>query len=157
MARYLLVLHELDDSPALVVTATELSAADPSAKFVLLVPAVAPPLDLLLEPSGSAVKVARRRAQRMRGELLAAGINLIACRLGNYDPFRAVEDATRFTDYSVVVVAAPPHKMLHFLHSDLPCRVARRFRPLRVIHAGGESSTPFLGLTREQAARSAQH
>ncbi|MGH7485397.1 MAG: hypothetical protein ACREMY_07295 [bacterium] len=136
MAMYLLMLHDLDQSAELVVAADELQKEDRTAEFVLLVPATpVPTLDALLEPSFSPTRFARRRAQRVRDRLLAAGLHLLATRLGNFDPVRAVEDALRFTNYAAVVVATPEHKLLHLVHCDLPCRLARRFPQTRVIHA----------------------
>ena len=135
MARYLLVLHDVEDSAGLSAAANDLTHEDPGAEFVLLVPATAPAFDLFLEPRCSATRFAARRARWVREQLLAAGINLVATRLGNFDPFRALEDALRFTEYAGVVIAAPEHKLLHFIHLDLTCRLARRFGKTRVVHA----------------------
>ncbi len=135
MNRYLLVLYKLDDCEGLLETARVLAKADPTAEFVLLTPAAAAAFDLLLEPSPSSLKIARRRAQKAHAAFLAAGINIAAARLGNFDPFRAVEDATRFCAYTAVVVAAPPHPLLHLMRCDLCCRLARRFPDAPVIHA----------------------
>lgn len=142
MSRYLLVLHEFDDSEALVATARRLAATDRTAEFVLLTPTAATALDLLLEPSGSALRVARRRAEKARGQLLSAGLSLEAARMGNFDPFRAVEDALRFSSYSAVVVGAPSHPILHFIHFDLCCRLARRFPNAVFIHATAHNTEP---------------
>ena len=135
MARYLLVLHEIDDGAGLLAAARGLSSQDPGAEFVLITPAVAPAFDLFLEPRCSPTRIAARRARRVRDQLVAAGVNLIASRLGNFDPFQALEDALRFSEYSAIVVAAPEHKFLHFIHCDLTCRIARRFSETHVIHA----------------------
>jgi hypothetical protein len=138
--RYLLILHQVDDSEGLVEIAKTLATADPGAEFVLLTSTTAAPFDLLLEPSGSPLKLARQRAERARLRLLAAGINLTAARMASFDPFRAVEDATRFSSYSAVIVAAPRHPVLHFLHLDLCCRLERRFSTTRFLHAPAPSS-----------------
>lgn len=136
MANYLLVLHGLDDSSELVDAARELSETDPEARFVLLVPAaVLQPLDVLLLPPCTPTQLARQRAGRVRAELMSAGVNLVATRLGNSSPARAVEDALRFAAYAAVVVASPPRPVLHWIRRDLPCRLARRFPRARVMHA----------------------
>ena len=154
MNSYLLVLYELDECEGLVETARQIAAADPSAEFVLLTPTTAGPFDLLLV-SGSALHVARHRAETARRGLLAAGLNLTAARMGNFDPFRAVEDATRFSSYAAVVVAAPPHPVLHLMRLDLCCRLARQFSNTVFIHAmtRGSESTPL----QQSDLRSAEH
>lgn len=135
MARYLLVVHEVNERPELVEAARALAAEDSAAEFVLLVPATASALDLLLEPHRSPIQFAARRAQEFREQLLDAGLTLVATRLGNSDPFRAMAYALAFSEYSAVVVAAPRHNLLHHIHCDLACRLARRFPHTRVIHA----------------------
>lgn len=151
MANYLLVLIDVDESPELVARARELSAADPEAQFVLLAPATPPsPLDLLFEPSCSARRLASRRSQRVRDQLIGAKVRVVAARLGNFVPIHAVEDALRFTEYSALVIAAPRHALLHLLHCDLCCRIARRFPQVRVIHAAGTRVGP--GATAVSAA-----
>jgi hypothetical protein len=151
LANYLLVLIDVDESPELVASARELSAADPVAEFVLLAPATPPsPLDLLFEPACTARSLASRRSQRVRDQLTAAGVRVGAARLGNFVPMRAVEDALRFSNYSALVVAAPKHALLHLFHRDLSCRIARRFPQVMVIHAAGICVGP--GATAVSAA-----
>lgn len=135
VARYLLMVHEVDESPELIYTAHAMAAGDSAAEFVLLVPAKASALDLFLQPDWSPIRFAARRAQHFRGQLLGAGLTLLATRLGNSDPFRAMTYALAFSEYSAVVVAAPRHDLLHHIHCDLACRLARRFPQARVIHA----------------------
>lgn len=138
LANYLLVVINVDESPELVDKARELSAADPDAEFVLLAPATPPsPLELLFEPSCTARRLASRRCQRVRDQLIAANICLVAARLGNFLPIRAVEDALRFTEYSALVIAAPKRALLHMFRCDQCCRIARRFPQIKVLHAAG--------------------
>lgn len=148
LARYLLVLNNIDESSGLLAAATDLSRRDADAEFVLITPAAAPAFDLLIEPRCSATRLAARRARRAREQLVAAGVNLVASRLGNFDPFRAIDDATRFSQYAAIVIAAPERKLLHFMGCDLTCRIARRFSDIFVIHAfngspGTHSQLPF--------------
>lgn len=134
MARYLLVLVDLAESPALVESATAISAADSDAEFVLLVPATpVSAIDCLMTPHVTAAQTARRRAQAARGELEAAGIKLEATRLGNMDPAVAVGDALRYARYSAVLVACTPRPLMHRLQRDLAARLARKFAPSRII------------------------
>lgn len=139
MARYLLVLHDLDESPELVVTAQRLAAKDQTAEFVLLVPAsFIAAFDAMLLPYTTSVRLARERAQRMRSEILDAGLQLLATRLGNSSPMQALEDALRFADYSAVVIASPAHPLMHRMRRDLSSRAAARFPGTRVIQATGD-------------------
>ena len=141
MARFLLVLHNTDEGDGLLAAARDLSSQDPGAEFVLITPAAAPAFDLFIEPRCSPTRLAARRARRVRGQLVAAGVNLLASRLGNFDPFRALEDALRFSKYAAVVVAAPEHRLLHLIHCDLACRLARKFPQTRVVHAANRVPT----------------
>jgi hypothetical protein len=143
MAQYLLVLNDLDESPELVASAHELAESDSAAEFVLLVPAtMVTPVDAVLHPGSTSTQIARARAQRMRSEILAAGLHLTATRLGNFSPLRALDDALRFTDYAAVVIASPPHPLLHRMHRDLCCRAAARFPHTSVIHASRGKRPP---------------
>ena len=141
MPQYLLVLNDRDQSSELIASAAELAASDPAAEFVLLVPArMLAPFEALVMPYRTSTDLARERAQRMRSQILAAGLRLIATRLGNSSPIRALEDALRFADYAAVVIASPPHPLMHWLHLDLACRAAARFAGTRVVHAAGGGS-----------------
>lgn len=145
MAQYLLVLNNLDQSPDLIASARELAASDPAAEFVLLVPAtMLAPFDAWLLPYSTPTRLARERAQRMRSEVVAAGLRLVATRLGNSSPLRALDDALRFADYAAVVIASPAHPVMHRMRRDLACRAAARFPRTTVIHAAGGSSRSSL-------------
>lgn len=152
MARYLLVLYDVEDSHNLVATACSLSAVDPAAEFVLITPAAAPAFDQFIEPRCSATRIAARRARRTQDQLVDAGVNLIASRMGNFDPFRALEDALRFSEYAAVVIAAPEYKLLHFMHCDLPCRLARKFPQTRVLYASNNGHHPSITMSLQPVA-----
>jgi hypothetical protein len=138
MSKYLLVLHNMDRCPDLVDSAHDLAATDPAAQFVLLVPAtMIAPIDAVLTPNATPTQFARARAQRMRSEILAAGLRLTATRLGNASLLQALDDALRFADYAAVVIASPPHPLLHRLRCDLACRAAARYPATTVFHAAG--------------------
>jgi hypothetical protein len=144
LAQYLLVLHDLDESPELVASARDLAASDAGAEFVLLVPAVMlGAIDALLLAYSNPRQLARARAQRVRSQLVAAGLHLVATRLGNSSPLQALADALRFGEYAAVVIASPPHPFMHRLRRDLPCRAGARFPRTKVIHAAGGRSRSF--------------
>ncbi len=138
MGRYLIGSHLIEGDVQLAATCSRLSSADPEAEFVLVVPAVALALELLIEPRRSPSRFAAQRAQRARARLLEANVNVTATRLGNFDPVQAVEDALRFSQYSAVVVAAPQHPMLRVIHRDLPRLLGRRFPGLTVVDAADQ-------------------
>jgi hypothetical protein len=136
MAQYLLVLCDLDDSPELVASASALARQDPESEFVLLVPATPVPVfESLLGPFTTPTQLGRARAQRLRADLADAGIHPRTTRLGNMDPMRALDDALRFATFDAVVVASPPHRLLHWIHRDVACMLAQRFPDVRFIHA----------------------
>jgi hypothetical protein len=137
MARYLLVLDDLDDgSDDLVEAACTVRGSDPSAEFVLLVPATPlAALDALVMPYTSPTQRARKRAQSQRASLIARDVRVVATRLGNRDVGVAVEDALRFGEFEAVIVAGRRRSLLHRLRRDVACRLALRFPRQRVLHA----------------------
>jgi hypothetical protein len=135
MARHLLVAHAVDDNRRLVAAAHALALEDPDAEFVAVVPTTASTVELLLDAQASPRRIAAQRAQRLGQELVAAEVKVIAVRLGNNDPERAVDDALRFASYASIVVASPKHRLMHAVHHDLACRLACRYPDVRVVHA----------------------
>jgi hypothetical protein len=134
MARYLLVAHQTADSLELRSRVLDLVREDKAAEFVLLVPAT--PVGLLPAAGGegrTAVQVARWRGARARTMLEEAGARVAAVRIGNYDPFVAVEEELHGSNYDAVVISTLPPGLSRWLRLNLPSKVARRFPQLRLI------------------------
>src|SRR5205085_12199872 len=86
-----LVAYQTAQSPQLLAATQELSRADPSARFVLLVPAT-PASDLLSKEEGDPASIARRRAASARAWLEHIGVQMADAKVGPADPLHAVSD-----------------------------------------------------------------
>jgi hypothetical protein len=144
MARYLVVAHQTAASPELIRRTRELTAEDPSAEFVLLVPAT--PVTHLLGgwEEGEVRDIAQRRAQEASVALRAAGVNVTAARIGDASPMQAVEDELQERPgYDHIVVSTFPPGVSRWLRADLPGRLRRRcVQPVEhVVAASARSPT----------------
>ena len=93
MASYLLVANETAESEDLLHAVSKIHARDPDAAFVIVVPAT--PLNLLQQFEGTAKSarwLAAQRAQSTRQKLESLGIRVRSTRVGNLDPYIAIED-----------------------------------------------------------------
>src|SRR2546428_8849286 len=93
VASYLLVANETAESQELLHTVSEIHAEDPGAEFVIVVPAT--PLNLLQQFEGTAKSargLAAQRAQSTRQKLESLGIRIRSTRVGNWDPYVAIEE-----------------------------------------------------------------
>ena len=134
MARHLVVAHQTAESAELQQRLLELSTADGSAEFVLLVPAT-PVTELLVWEEGRSDAAARRRADAARSHLTSAGLRVVDARVGDGDPRTAVEDELRSGEgYATIVIATFPLGVSRWLGLDLPARVGRMAPDSEVIH-----------------------
>ena len=128
MALYLIVAHQTAASPELVERIRALARRDPEARFTLVVPAT-PATHLLRSwDEGEVREIARRQAREAMRVLAAAGVPLVAARIGDASPMQAVEDELR--DYpgpTGIVVSTFPPGISRWLRSDLPARLRRRY------------------------------
>jgi hypothetical protein len=62
-----------------------------------------------------------------------AGARVAAVRIGNYDPFVAVEEELHGSNYDAVVISTLPPGLSRWLRLNLPSKIARRFPQLRLI------------------------
>src|SRR5207245_1581673 len=85
MAIYLLVAYQTAQSPQLLAATQELSRADPSARFVLLVPAT-PASGLLSQEEADPAGLARRRAASARTRLENIGVQRPVADVASRDP-----------------------------------------------------------------------
>jgi len=93
VASYLLVANETAESQELLHAVSEIHAEDPGAEFVIVVPAT--PLNLLQQFEGTAKSargLAAQRAQSTRQKLESLGIRIRSTRVGNWDPYVAIEE-----------------------------------------------------------------
>ena len=135
VASYLLVANETAESPELLHAVTEIHAHDLDAEFVIVVPAT--PLNLLQQFEGTAKSargLAAQRAQSTRRHLESLGIEVRSTRVGNWDPYAAIEEELVNYKFEAIVLSTLPPGVSRWLRMDLPSRVARRYPDIRLIH-----------------------
>ena len=141
MASYLLVANETAESEDLLHAVSKIHARDPDAAFVIVVPAT--PLNLLQQFEGTAKSarwLAAQRAQSTRQKLESLGIRVRSTRVGNWDPYLAIEDELLHEEYEAIVVSTLPPGLSRWLRMDLPSRVVRRHPHLRLVHVIARSA-----------------
>jgi hypothetical protein len=128
MARHLIVAHQTAGSFELVDRVLELAERDSKAEFVLLVPATTTG-HLLHWEEGEARQLAAHRAREASQALRAAGVEVVAARVGSHSPLEAVADELRVQpDYAGIVVSTFPPGLSRWLRIDLPNQLRRRYR-----------------------------
>jgi hypothetical protein len=124
MARYLIVAHETATNPDLIKQVKTLSADDPIAQFVLLVPAT--PIRHLLRRTteSDAETVARKRAEEAKARFAEAGLK-VETRIG--------DEVREHPGYDSFIISTLPAEHSRWLRMDLPRSVEREYK-LPVIH-----------------------
>lgn len=128
MAQYLVVAHRTAKSPEL---AAKLKGG-PTARFVLLVPAVPPPGWVYEE--NEVRKKAEEEAQAAKAALEAQGIPIAQAKAGDISPLLAIEEELLAHPgaYQAIVLATLPPGISRWLRLDVHTQ-AERFG-LPVIH-----------------------
>jgi hypothetical protein len=128
MAQYLVVAHRTAKSPEL---AAKLKG-DPTARFVLLVPAVPPPGWVYEE--NEVRKKAEEEAQAAKAALEAQGIPIAQAKAGDISPLLALKEELLAHPgaYQAIVLATLPPGISRWLRLDVHTQ-AERFG-LPVIH-----------------------
>lgn len=142
--------NETAESQELLHAISEIDGQDPGADFVIVVPAT--PLNLLQQFEGSAKSargLAAKRAQSTRQKLESLGIRVRSTRVGNWDPYVAIEDELLQEKYEAIVVSTLQPGLSRWLRMDLPSRVARRHPGIRLVHVVARSAA---GSTADQSA-----
>jgi len=142
VSSYLLVANETAESQEMLHAVAEISAHDPEAEFVIVIPAT--PLNLLQQFEGTAKSargLAARRAQSTRRHLESLGIRVRSTRIGNWDPYAAIEEELLNENYQAIVVSTLPPGVSRWLRMDLPSRIARRHPEIRLIHVVSRSAS----------------
>jgi uncharacterized membrane-anchored protein len=134
-AQVLVVAHETAASPALLDAVRARAARGPTT-FHLLVP----------NPSAQGeLTDHEREAHHAQGEqVLARALPLLDEAAGapaggsvsvRHDPLDAIEETLRTGDFHEVIVSTLPHGISHWLHTDLPRRVAHLGLPVTTVTA----------------------
>ena len=134
MTRYLVVAHQTADSPDLLHRLGEISDADPTATFTLLVPAT-PVVHFLTWEEGETQTIAQKRAEEARDLLDAHGLEIAHAKVGDASPVLAIEDELRAHpgEYDQIVLSTFPPGLSRWLRLDVFNQVAGKF-DLPVIH-----------------------
>jgi hypothetical protein len=120
----------------------EINAHHPDAEFVIVIPAT--PLNLLQQFEGtakSARALAAKRAQSTRRHLESLGIRVRSTRIGNWDPYAAIEEELLNKKYEAIVLSTLPPGVSRWLRMDLPSRVSRRHPEISLIHVVSRSTS----------------
>ena len=136
-AEVLIVAHRTAATPALLTAVRERATAGP-ARFHLLVPSPAEHAELT---------EAEREHRHAEGErMLALALPLVEDAAGGaaegsvsyrHDPMDAIEETLRDGDFHEIILSTLPHGVSHWLHIDLPSRVAHLGLPLTTVVARG--------------------
>ena len=141
MGSYLLVANETAESAELLHAVTEISTHDAEAEFVIVVPST--PLNLLQQFEGTAKSpraLAAQRAQNTRRHLEESGFRVRSARIGNWDPYVAIEAELANEKYEAIVISTLPPGVSRWLRMDLPSRIARRHPQVRLVHVVARST-----------------
>jgi hypothetical protein len=143
MRRYLIVANQTLDSDQLMSVIRERTAVpDDPAEFRLVVPAtpvkdlasnaVAIPMPVmggpltLPHPPAEAEKLAQAKLDSALKKLAAAGVTATGA-VSDPDPMQGVEAAMAGGTFDEIIVVTLPSRFSHWLHQDLPDRLAHRF------------------------------
>lgn len=134
MTQYLVVAHQTADSPDLLRRLCEISDADSTAGFTLLVPAT-PVVHFLTWEEGETQAIARKKAEEARELFDAHGLEITHAKVGDASPILAIADELRAHpgEYDQIVLSTFPPGLSRWLHFDIFNQAERKF-DLPVIH-----------------------
>ena len=124
-SRILIVAHRTAATPPLV-DAVRSRAAQGPCQFTLLVPR--PFWDADTEEAAIVIELAVPLLEEAAGDHVDALV-------GDTDPYVAVRETLRASDYDEVIVSTLPTHVSHWLRIDLPARVERLGVPVTVVTA----------------------
>jgi GABA permease len=152
MRRYLIVANQTLDSDQLMHVIADRTGSEDPAEFRLVVPAtpvkdlasnaVAIPMPVmggtlnLPHPPAEAQKLAQAKLDAALKKLAAAGVTASGA-VSDPDPMHGVEAAMAEGTYDEIIVVTLPSRFSHWLHTDLPDRLAHRFH-VPVTHVATE-------------------
>jgi hypothetical protein len=125
MARYLVVAHQTAESAELRNALRLIHDGDPSATFVLLVPAT-PVEHLAGWVEGESRMYAQQIGDRARLAFEEDGLNIEDVLVGDPNPTYAVSDESAERAYEGVIVATLPPALSRWLKLDVVSRIRRQ-------------------------------
>lgn len=129
MAKFLVVAHQTVTNPMLLDQLKKIQEEDPSAEFVLLVPAT--PVRHLLFRQGTeqeASAVARELADKAPKAFEKSQVRLVAARVGSGSPQEAIDNEVKANpDYAGFVISTLTQEKSRWLRLDLPGLVTSKY------------------------------
>lgn len=130
MAKYLVLANQTLGNPTLVAQLEGLARQDPSARFVLVVPAT--PIRHLLgraRTADGAHAAAAKRADRARNLLTSHGLTVVETRIGPESPVDAVAEVLQTDpDFAGVVVSTLPGEISRWQKAHVPQTIESQFQ-----------------------------
>jgi hypothetical protein len=135
-ARVLVVAHRTAATPALLDAVASRAAAGP-ARFTLLVPRIAHGLDRVMDPEDTDDSEAQAVLELALPLLEKAVGAPVVGRVGDPNPYDAVQDAVNILGFDEIIVSTLPHRVSRWLHSDLPSKLKALGLPITTVIAQG--------------------
>ena len=135
-ARVLVVAHRTAATPALLDAVASRAAAGP-ATFTLLVPRVTHGLDRVMDPEDADDSEAQAVLELALPLLEKAVGATVAGRVGDPNPYDAVQDAVNILGFDEIIISTLPHRVSRWLHSDLPSKLKALGLPITTVTAQG--------------------
>jgi hypothetical protein len=133
VARFLVVAHQTAASPELAAVLRQLVDRDPTASFVLLVPAT-PVQHVRGWTEGEAAAVALEAGEKAGQRLESQGVKLEAIRVGDQDPVEAAADEwNENPDYDRLILSTFAKGTSRWLRGNAVSRLEKRL-PIPVTH-----------------------
>jgi hypothetical protein len=133
VTRFLVVAHQTADSPELSAVLRQAVDRDPTATFVLLVPAT-PVQHIRGWTEGEAAAVAVEAGERARQLLESQGVKVEAIRVGDQDPVEAAADEwNEHPDYDRLILSTFAEGTSRWLRGKAVPRLKKRL-PIPVTH-----------------------
>jgi hypothetical protein len=133
-ARVLVVAHRTAATPALLDAVASRAAAGP-ATFMLVVPRVAHGLTRVMDPEDADDSEAKAVLELALPLLEKAAGAPVAGRVGDPNPYDAVQDAVNIIGFDEIIISTLPHRVSRWLHSDLPSKVKALGLPVTTVTA----------------------
>ncbi len=125
-------------TPALVDAVRD-RASRGKCQFTLLVPKVVHGLAKVADPEGGSFDESEQVLELAIPLLEEAAGGQVDGKIGDPVPLNAVEDAVTFGNYDEIILSTLPKHVSHWLHLDLPRKVADLGLPVTTLTARGKS------------------
>ena len=139
-ARVLVVANRTAATPALLTAVASRAAAGP-ATFTLLVPRVAHGLDRVMDPEDTDDREAQAVLELALPLLEKAAGARVAGRIGDPNPYDAVQDAVNLVGFDEIIISTLPHTVSRWLRLDLPHKVEGLGLPVTTVVASSEHAS----------------